>query len=55
MPDAAVTVELRAGDLLLRPPAAGDVPEVAAACRDPEIARFLPFIPVPYTEDDARS
>lgn len=30
-----------------------DVPAIAAACRDPEIPRFL-SIPEPYTEDDAR-
>jgi RimJ/RimL family protein N-acetyltransferase len=46
--------ELRTGDLLLRPPVEPDVPDIVAACQDPDIARFLPFIPVPYTEADAR-
>jgi RimJ/RimL family protein N-acetyltransferase len=32
-----------------------DVNDVAAACNDPEIARWTATIPVPYTEDHARS
>ena len=31
-----------------------DVPAVTAACQDPEIARWLSFVPEPYTEEDAR-
>jgi RimJ/RimL family protein N-acetyltransferase len=50
-----VTSELRAGDLLLRPPVEGDVPAVTAACQDEDIARFLPLIPRPYSESDART
>jgi RimJ/RimL family protein N-acetyltransferase len=50
----SASVELRDGELLLRPPAQADIPAVAAACRDPEIARFIPFVPSPYSEDDAR-
>jgi signal transduction histidine kinase/RimJ/RimL family protein N-acetyltransferase len=38
--------------VLLRPPGAGDVPAIAAACADPEIARWVP-VPVPYTAADA--
>ena len=38
----------------LRPLADRDVPNLVAACRDPEIARFT-RVPVPYTEADARS
>ena len=30
-----------------------DVPELVAACNDPEIPRWIPFIPSPYTEADA--
>jgi RimJ/RimL family protein N-acetyltransferase len=47
--------ELRAGDLLLRPPADADVPAVTAACQDEDIARYLPLIPRPYRESDART
>ncbi len=46
---------LRAGDLLLRPPEEGDAAAIAAACADPDIPRFIPAIPVPYTEADARA
>jgi RimJ/RimL family protein N-acetyltransferase len=46
-------VELRDGDLLLRDWTFDDVPAIAQACRDPEIARWIPFVPVPYTQRDA--
>jgi RimJ/RimL family protein N-acetyltransferase len=49
-----VAVELRDGELLLRPPAEADIPAVVAACSDPEITRFIPFMPSPYSDDDAR-
>lgn len=38
--------------ILLRPPAAGDIRAIAAACADAEIARWVP-VPVPYTAADA--
>src|SRR5262245_28173142 len=47
-------MELYDAELVLRPPSDEDIPAVAAACRDPEIARFIPFVPTPYEEDDAR-
>src|SRR2546425_8974690 len=47
-------MELRTEGLLLRPWRADDVPAVQAACQDPEIARWIPVIPSPYTEADAR-
>ena len=47
--------ELRTGDLVLRPPVDDDVPAVTAACQDEDIARFLPLIPRPYRESDART
>ncbi len=47
-------MELRGGDLALRPFEDGDVPAIAAACDDPDTARFIPGMPCPYTEDDAR-
>jgi RimJ/RimL family protein N-acetyltransferase len=46
-------VELRDGDLLLREWSFEDVPAIAAACSDPEIPRWIPFVPIPYTERDA--
>ncbi len=49
------TLELRDGELLMRPPTEADVPAVVAACQDPEISRFIPLVPRPYGEDDARS
>jgi RimJ/RimL family protein N-acetyltransferase len=48
-------MELRDGDLVLRYWTEGDVPALVAACNDPEISRWIPVIPSPYTEDDARA
>jgi RimJ/RimL family protein N-acetyltransferase len=42
------------GTVSLRPFRPDDVPAIVAACQDPEIQRWIPMIPVPYTEDDAR-
>ena len=42
------------GVVTLRPLRADDAPRIAAACQDPEIQRWVPVIPVPYTEADAR-
>ena len=39
---------------MLRPWRIEDVPAVTAACQDPEIVRWLAFVPQPYTEADAR-
>jgi RimJ/RimL family protein N-acetyltransferase len=47
-------VELRDADFLLRAPAEEDVSAIAVACRDEEMARFIPGFPSPYTEADAR-
>ena len=46
-------MELRDGDLLLRPPAESDASAVTAACQDEELARFIPYFPSPYREADA--
>ena len=46
-------MELRDGDLELRPWSEDDVPALVAACNDPEIVRWIPPIPSPYTEADA--
>jgi RimJ/RimL family protein N-acetyltransferase len=48
-----VRVELRDGDLELRPWREADVPALVNACNDPEIPRWIPVIPQPYTEADA--
>jgi RimJ/RimL family protein N-acetyltransferase/nitrite reductase/ring-hydroxylating ferredoxin subunit len=42
------------GVIALRPFRAEDAGDIAAACQDPEIQRWIPIIPVPYTEADAR-
>ena len=47
-------LELHAeGGLVLRLPTDADVQAIAAACQDPDIARFT-RVPSPYTVDDAR-
>jgi [ribosomal protein S5]-alanine N-acetyltransferase len=48
-------VELRDGDLVLRAWTMDDVPELVDACNDPEIQHWIPVIPRPYTEEDARA
>jgi RimJ/RimL family protein N-acetyltransferase len=48
-------VELRDGDLVLRPWTVDDVPAIVEGCNDSEIARWIPTIPHPYTEEDARA
>jgi len=44
--------ELTDGHVLLRPPVLADVPAVAAACQDPEIAAWT-IVPSPYAASDA--
>lgn len=46
-------MELRDGDLVLRAWAEADAPALVVACNDPEITRWIPVIPSPYTELDA--
>jgi RimJ/RimL family protein N-acetyltransferase len=46
-------MELRDGDLVLRAWTEDDVDALVAGCNDPEIARWIPTIPHPYTADDA--
>jgi hypothetical protein len=43
------------GTVTLREWRETDVPDVAVACRDPEIVRWTTQIPEDYTEDHARS
>ncbi|MEV4247103.1 GNAT family N-acetyltransferase [Streptosporangium canum] len=42
-----------AGPIVLRALGTDDVEPIARACSDPEIARFIPTVPVPYTRDEA--
>jgi RimJ/RimL family protein N-acetyltransferase len=42
------------GIVSLRPWTVDDVPAIAAACEDPEIARWIHQLPSPYRESDAR-
>jgi RimJ/RimL family protein N-acetyltransferase len=46
-------VELRDGDLLLRPWTEDDVPAMVAGCNDPDVAYWIPTIPHPYTVEHA--
>jgi RimJ/RimL family protein N-acetyltransferase len=46
-------VELRDDDLVLREWSLEDVSAIVEACRDPEIPRWIPFVPVPYLDRDA--
>lgn len=48
-------VQLRDGDLVLRPWTEDDIPALIAGCNDSEIAHWIPTIPHPYTEADARA
>jgi RimJ/RimL family protein N-acetyltransferase len=48
-------MELRDADLELRPWTMDDVPALVNACNDPEIRHWIPVIPSPYTEEDARA
>ncbi|GAA0444678.1 hypothetical protein Acor_61240 [Acrocarpospora corrugata] len=44
---------IHAGPVDLRPPVDADLDAITRACADPEIARFIPPVPVPYTRADA--
>ena len=56
MPDGLIPPDppLSDGVVTLRPLRADDAAAIAAACQDPEIRRWIPIIPVPYAEADAR-
>jgi RimJ/RimL family protein N-acetyltransferase len=43
------------GVITLRPPEQADLDAIYEACQDPEIQRWMPLIPRPYTRDDARA
>jgi GNAT acetyltransferase-like protein len=48
-------MELVVGELVLRPPRETDLAAVVAACQDPDISRFIPLVPAPYTDEDGRA
>ena len=48
-------MELQDGDLLLREWTEADLPALVAGCNDAEISYWIPLIPHPYTEEDARA
>jgi RimJ/RimL family protein N-acetyltransferase len=48
-------MELSDGSIALRPWREDDAPAVFAACQDPEVLRWIPVIPRPYTQADAHA
>jgi RimJ/RimL family protein N-acetyltransferase len=48
-------LHVRDGSLELRAWQEDDVPAIHAACQDPEIQKWIPLIPRPYTLEDARA
>ncbi len=48
-------MEIRDEELLLRPIERGDTTALVAALNDPEILRFIPGVPSPYTRADAKA
>jgi len=48
-------VEIRTGRLVLRQPRSDDLRAIVDACQDPDIPRFIPFVPTPYGDDDGRA
>jgi RimJ/RimL family protein N-acetyltransferase len=48
-------VELRDGVIVLRQWRMEDAPAVVAACQDPAISHWIPWVPSPYTNEDAEA
>jgi RimJ/RimL family protein N-acetyltransferase len=46
-------MEIRAERVVLRPLRLDDAAAIVAGCSDPEVPRFIPFVPSPYTQADA--
>jgi len=46
---------LRTQRLVLRQPRADDLAAIVEACQDPDIPRFIPFVPTPYGDDNGRA
>ncbi|MGH2750979.1 MAG: GNAT family N-acetyltransferase [Actinomycetota bacterium] len=55
MPSQIPIPNLADGEISLRPWVAGDVPALSEALSDPDVSLWIPVIPYPYSEDDARS
>ena len=53
MPMAYPDPPLTDGAIALRPWSMLDVPEAVRCCNEEQIRRFIPAIPIPYTEADA--
>jgi len=45
---------IRTERLVLRRPHLEDLPAIVLACQDPDVPRFMPEVPTPYGEEDAR-
>jgi RimJ/RimL family protein N-acetyltransferase len=50
-PDPALTAE----GIILRRPAPADIPWITAACSDRELSQYIPAMPYPYSQSDARA
>ena len=48
-------MELREASVVLREWRRSDCDALVVACQDPEITRWLPFVPRPYTREDAET
>lgn len=48
-------MQLRDGDIRLRAWTLNDIPAIVAACNDVDIHHWIPAVPSPYTEADARA
>lgn len=48
-------MEIRTERLVLRELRLDDAPAIVAGCSDPDVPRFIPFVPAPYTHEDAEA
>ncbi|MDX6514670.1 MAG: Acetyltransferase domain, partial [Gaiellaceae bacterium] len=48
-------MEIRTERLVLRELRLDDAPAIVAGCSDPDVPRFIPFVPAPYTREDAEA
>jgi RimJ/RimL family protein N-acetyltransferase len=48
-------VELRGDGIVLRPWRIEDAPAIEEACQDPAISQWIPWVPRPYTREDAET
>ncbi len=55
MPLALPDPPLAAGGIVLRRLEPSDIPWITAACSDRELSRYIPGIPYPYAQADARA